>query len=187
MRGRPPARVAGVPLPMERPAPRRRAELDTPTRANESARRVTAPRRSRSPLRALAALAALVLLLGLPRVLIRCEAGGAVHVEFAHAPGACCAHQHGGEAHGHARGDRDGGEDAAPHAPCEHAELAIDLAPAPRDGAAGAVPPPHADGVVAAARPALRDARLVTRPPPATGPPRPDARARLRASTLLLL
>jgi hypothetical protein len=76
----------------------------------------------------LAAFALLVVALGLPRVLVVCDAGsGGHHIEFVHAPGACCR----SEAHWHAApngagdqlaGDQSAGdhESAAPAADCEH-------------------------------------------------------------------
>jgi hypothetical protein len=158
---------------------------------------VKRPRRTHRPphaprvLGALAAIAAVVLLLGLPRLLIRCTTGdGDVRIEFAHAEGTCCAHDHApvdGSATGAATPARGASApSAAPHAPCEHEELGIELAPPARNGV---VPvPPCADGaVVPWAAPAPRAVPRATRAPPATGPPRPDARAHLRASTLLLL
>src|SRR5688572_30839515 len=131
----------------------------------------------------LAALAACVLVLGLPRLLVACtndEAGS--HVEWRHAPGECCAHDH---EHGASRGEDApaGTPCTAPHDTCEHVDFAVELGPLPR-GAQPAAPVP--------ALVAVTPRHVATAPQkrpqfhaPATGPPRRDAPVRLRSTTLL--
>ncbi len=125
---------------------------------------------------------------GLPRLLVVCSAGdGRAHVEWLHAPGACCEHDaaHGG---GPSRDDGvQGDQDALaanPH--CEHLGFASELGAPPKGGtptaaAAAAAWLPPTVAVVAPPTTLRRG------PPQATGPPRPDGRLRLRATTLLLL
>ncbi|MBX3464540.1 MAG: DUF169 domain-containing protein [Planctomycetes bacterium] len=136
-------------------------------------------------MRAVTATALLVLAFGLPRVLVLCtEHDGSASLAFAHAPGSCC---HDATAFVVAAGEPGIGMPCAgAHEACEHSELAVELAPAPRPHAHGAETPPPAGS----APPALPEAparHAAPTRPPATGPPRPDARTALRATTLLLV
>lgn len=135
--------------------------------------------------RSLAAMALLVLLLGLPRILVMCsEEGEAPHLAFAHAPGACCEHDH-------ERGDVAPPDDGTPvlraNPRCEHSELAFECAPAPRPDLAKACPPTTCLGSAAACLVVADNPDDEQRHAPATGPPRPDPRLLLRTTTLLLL
>lgn len=130
-------------------------------------------------------MAMLVLLFGLPRLLVLCsDHASPPHVTFAHAPGACCHHDHGETA---APTPDDGTPAARPHAHCAHHELSIELATAPRSGPA--VTPPTPAVVRGAAEFVLAPRTADERPEraAATGPPRPDPRLRLRTTTRLLL
>ena len=144
--------------------------------------------RSRTLTSWLVALAMAVVLSGLPRLLVVCSNSEANwHVEWVHAEGDCCEHDHASASH------EAPGDPLAPTAPratgnfeCEHLEFAAELST-----------PPHVVKFAAtAALTAWLDAAQFTdsrapsdrrRHPSATGPPRPDDRLRLRATTLLLL
>lgn len=140
--------------------------------------------RSRTLAAWLAALALAIVLSGLPRLLVLCkDSDGRVRVEWVHEPGACCA-----AGDGHVLPSGADGElpllAAAPH--CDHHEFAVDLASPGRGVQASAADAPP---LLAA----LAPQHFPTAVPPrqrhasATGPPRPDERLRLRATTLLLL
>lgn len=135
----------------------------------------------RTPMRLAAVLALWVLVLGLPRLLVLCEHDGASHLEFAHGPGACC-HD---EEIVTAPDDTHDGERALALHTCSHQELAFEVAPAPRTHAPVDQAPPPCLLVVHLVLPP--PAREALPRPPATGPPRPDAHAALRATTQLLL
>ncbi len=140
--------------------------------------------------RTVAALAMLVLLLGLPRWLVSCSGGdvhGPSHIEFAHAPGECCAHGHAHRADvspPHDHGTLITNATANPN--CEHTEFAIELAPVERTPATA---PPLVLGIAGREHASLGTlaAPAVTRLPKATGPPRPHPQLLLRTTTLLLL
>jgi len=132
--------------------------------------------------RRLAALAGLVLALGLPRFFVLCSAGGdELHLEFMHAPGACC------EAAMPALADAptDGSPALAAHEHCDHVSLTIEITPAPRGGDLGN----NASALLAiaplplAAVPAI-GATAFTRPA-ATGPPPWASRLRQQATVRL--
>lgn len=155
--------------------------LDRPRPIAQSPTAVT---RTRTLAAWLAALALAIVLSGLPRLLVLCkDRDGSVHVEWVHEPGACCTT--GG---GHALpSGADGGLPllaAAPH--CEHHEFAVDLASPGRGVQASAADAPP---LLAVLPPQCFPAAVPprTRLASATGPPRPDERLRLRATTLLLL
>jgi hypothetical protein len=136
-----------------------------------------------------AVLALLVLAFGLPRLLVLCSHDdGCSSLTFAHAPGACC-HDH-SIAAATPRADTGSGHDAAlavPHDHCDHSQLAVELAPAPRPDGDAAPGPAPACGLVAIELPPIWPVRAQPPQPPATGPPRVDRRTALRATTLLLL
>ena len=143
---------------------------------------MTSKRRSPSLMRLLAALAACVLVLGLPRLLVACtnDEDGA-HLEWHHAPGDCCAHDHGTRAGGDVGG---GAPCAEALETCEHAHFAVELGPVPRADVAP-LPPPQLVAVLTplpAGATARREGRFHAQ---ATGPPRRDAPVRLRSTTLL--
>jgi hypothetical protein len=135
----------------------------------------------------LVAAAACVLLFGLPRLLVTCSGGeaGARHVEFVHAPGTCCGHDHGPAA-------APRGAPVRPATPgadepgCEHGTFAFELLPPERSHRSADVPPPQLLGWLAAAF-VMPVATAPRRAATATGPPRPDPRLALRETTLLLL
>jgi hypothetical protein len=163
------------------------AALDSPANPTESAARVADRRRFPNFATWLVAAAACVLLFGLPRVLVTCSGGdaGAHHVEFVHAFGTCCDHDHGPAA-------APLGTPTRPTTPvvdepgCEHGSFAFELLPPERSHRGPDVPPPQWLGQFAA--PFVRSAAAPhPRTPPATGPPRPDPRHALRQTTLLLL
>jgi hypothetical protein len=135
--------------------------------------------------RRLAALALLVLALGLPRFFVLCaEDGGARHIEFVHLPGECCA-----------AATPAGAQPAPAPSPapataptggvCDHIELGIDLAPAPRaHDVAAAVAPVYA----AVQAIAVAEASAATCPRSgacATGPPPWRARLQQQATVRL--
>jgi hypothetical protein len=132
--------------------------------------------------RAVAAMAALVLALGLPRLLVLCTNDHGTHVEFAHAPGACCEHDH-----GDAPSPADGGPSLAEHPHCEHTGFAFAVLPAPPPDSHKAPAAMAWLGTIEVPSFALPAHAEVRTRPPATGPPRPDGRCALRATTLLLL
>ncbi|MBL8750024.1 MAG: hypothetical protein JNK78_12745 [Planctomycetes bacterium] len=141
-------------------------------------------RPTNAALPALAVLALLVLAFGLPRLVVLCtHSDGEASLEWAHL-GPCCDHEHGAASDD--QDDHDGHPAVEARSGCEHASLAIDTAPAPRDGANGELPAAHAAFVVHADF-VLPARRPPTRLPPATGPPRPDPRTGLRATSQLLL
>jgi hypothetical protein len=135
--------------------------------------------------RRLAAVAALVLALGLPRFFVLCaEDGGPRQIEFVHLPGECCAF---------AMTVGEQPEPAPAPAPataptggvCDHVELGIDLAPAPRaDDVAAAVAPAYAAVQTLAVLDANADAcpRFSTF---ATGPPPWRSRLQQQATVRL--
>lgn len=137
--------------------------------------------RTNATLSTLAVLALLVLAFGLPRLVVLCtHSDGAASLEWVH-PGSCCDHEHGGTLD-----DHDGDPAVEPHGGCEHRSLAIDTAPAPRPDASDELPAART-GFVVPADFVLPSHRSPARLPPATGPPRPDPRTGLRATSQLLL
>lgn len=146
--------------------------------------------------------AVLVLGLALPRALVWCHHGDhGLRLEFAHAPGTCCDH---GASHGLAaprcdcgaqhhddhddEGDGDRGSGALRDgSACDHAAVHVELLPTPPTRAP-ALPQP---GVLSVSLPppefVIAAPLAAAATPPATGPPRPDPRVALRATTLLLL
>jgi hypothetical protein len=144
---------------------------------------VVSARRALTLARRLAALALLVLALGLPRFFVLCaEDGGPRQIEFVHLPGECCAQPS-------AAGERDARTPAPATAPtggvCDHVELGIDLAPAPRaDDVAAGVAPAYA-AVLALA---VADASAAAHKRPsafATGPPPWRSRLQQQATVRL--
>lgn len=145
--------------------------------------------------------AVLVLGLALPRALVWCHnRDHGLRLEFAHAPGTCCNHDH--EARptpmrctcGFVHADRDADSDrdtgsgvAGDDHGCQHASVCIDLLPAPPTKTPAAPPPTTLLGCLPPPGFAQVPPRSPANPPPATGPPRPDPRLALRATTLLLL
>lgn len=125
----------------------------------------------------------LVVALGLPRFFVLCSAGGdALHLEFAHAPGACC------EPSDERRGDGSttpGGEWTPAPASCEHVELAIELAPAPRGGDVESTTTPTLLAVTPLPLPGAFADAVTNARPPATGPPPWRDRLRQQASVRL--
>ncbi len=152
-------------------------------RADADSRRVLPTRATLVLARRLAALAMLVLALGLPRFFVLCSAGGdSLHVEFVHAPGACCAPDAASELA--AMPTPVGALTPAPES-CDHVEFATDLAPAPRSGDAAAAAPPALLAVLPLPAPAApRESPAATRPP-ATGPPPWRDRLRQQATVRL--
>jgi len=142
-------------------------------------------RRALTLARRLAAVAVLVLALGLPHFFVLCaEDGGPRHIEFVHLPGECCAL---------AMTAGEGPEPAPAPAPataptggvCDHVELGIDLAPAPRaNDVAAAVAPAYA----AVQALAVADASAAAGPRScafATGPPPWRSRLQQQATVRL--
>lgn len=166
------------------PSPRRRraaTPLDS-SRIPADSPRVLPTRSALTLARRLAALAVLVLALGLPRFFVLCSAGGdELHLEFVHAPGACC------DAAMPAPADAptDGSPALAAHEHCEHVGLAIEIALAPRGGELADDAPallaiaPLPRAVI----PAL--AATATARPAATGPPPWSSRLRQQATVRL--
>lgn len=135
-------------------------------------------------LRTHAVLALLVLGLGLPRILVLCEHDdGAATLAFAHASGSCC---HDPTAPGTEHAPDQPGEATRGHEHCDHDDLAVELAPAPRPAAPAVPTAAPTTWCTPQDVPKPAHERAVVRPP-ATGPPRPDPQLRLRATTLLLL
>jgi hypothetical protein len=135
--------------------------------------------------RRLAAVAVLVLALGLPRFFVLCaEDGGPRHIEFVHLPGECCA-----LAMTVGEGPAPAPAPAPATAPtggvCDHVELGIDLAPAPRaNDVAAAVAPAYA----AVQALAVADASAAAGPRScafATGPPPWRSRLQQQATVRL--
>lgn len=133
----------------------------------------------------------------LRHLLVVCDgAHCAGRIEFAHAPAACCAHEHG-------HGDHDAAEHAneptaAPHGgdlPCLEADhggcsdvlLELENGPLPQRPAL----PDHAGNQLAFAIDDVRGAAPPPAPrclrPPPTGPPRPHALLRQRRTDVLLV
>lgn len=139
--------------------------------------------RSLTLVRALAALAACVLALGLPRLLVACTSDSETHLEWRHAPGECCAHEHSFDV-APDRAPASDLPDASSHESCEHVELAVELGPMPRHEAPMA--PPPALLAVLAPQTAATSARCQRQfHAPATGPPRRDAPVCLHTTSLL--
>lgn len=139
--------------------------------------------RPRTLLRTAATLALLVLVLGLPRLLVLCEHEcGHVSLTFAHGPGACCH-----EPAPAAADDGHAGPRTRPDDGCDHTELAVDLAPAPRPATKAVPDTAPTCCLPPAATPSLPALRAPPRRPDPTGPPRTDRRSALRATTLLLV
>lgn len=160
--------------------------LDSPRRRQQSAAPVNERSRSWCVSMALALLAVWVTALGLPRLIVACrDADGQSRLEFVHAPGQCCHGDEGrrGAAHGQPGPGRPA---AAADERCHHTGFGIELAPQPRDAGAAALALPPCVGRAAAAPTMGTSARALLPRPPATGPPRRDTRAALRASSLLL-
>ncbi len=139
--------------------------------------------------RAVAIAALAVLVLGLQRMLVLCTHDGITSLAFAHPVGACCADPD----HPTLRPDTaaPGDQDDQPRQgrfdDCEHSELAVELAPAPRPAADGATDPLPPCGAMPGWLPLPPSAWAAPPRPAATGPPRPDGRTALRATMLLLV
>lgn len=160
--------------------------LDSLRRRQQSAAPVSERSRSFGVATALALLAVWVTALGLPRLIVACRgADGASRLEFVHAPGHCCHDDHG---HRTAANDGTGRDRPAATADehCSHTEFTLELAPQPRDAGTIALAPPPCVGRAAFAPSPGTTTRALPPRPPATGPPRRDTRAALRASSLLL-
>jgi hypothetical protein len=125
---------------------------------------------------------------GLPRLLVVCSGhDGRAQVEWLHAPGACCEHEHGHAVAPSFDQAGTGDEDvltADPH--CEHHEFAAELGAPPKAGQPAAAAAAEA-WLPPATAVAVLPSTLRRGLPQATGPPRPDGLLRLRATTLLLL
>lgn len=166
------------------PSPRRRraaTPLDS-SRSPADSLRVLPNRRALTLACRLAALAVLVLALGLPRFFVLCAHDGeAAHLEFVHAPGACCD----AATQSPADAPADGSPALAAHEHCDHSSLTIEIAPAPRGGELAddastllAIAP-----LPRAVVPAL--AATATARPAATGPPPWASRLRQQATVRL--
>jgi hypothetical protein len=128
---------------------------------------------------------ALLLSPGLERLLVVCTSPHAgSHIELAHANGSCCTHEHERAAEEPAPGLGDRIDADAPR--CVDASLELGKGPLPK-------PVQLEDGGQSALELVLPFAPIGPEPlvaairPPSTGPPRPDPRTALRASTLLLV
>lgn len=130
-----------------------------------------------------------VLGFALPRAMVWCsEPGHGARLEFAHPTDSCCGHGEAGHA-ATAQPQAPAGEGDVSHGDgaCEHQPVRIELLPAPQPHG-GKVPAPQlALGTLTPPRFAPAGTTTALRPPPATGPPRPVPRWRLRETTLLLL
>lgn len=127
--------------------------------------------------------ALLVLTLGLPRLFVICVGpNGAAHVEVVHASGACCAH----DAERSASADVDGDAIDDDHGGCTDVALGLGTAPLPKAVSVDLEHQPHAMAFACDVRDDRPDATVGLRPP-STGPPCPDRRTLLLASTVLLL
>jgi hypothetical protein len=133
-----------------------------------------------SLIRTLAAAAALVLAMGLPRLLVLCEHGGEASLEFAVAGG--CCHEDGAPGRTPFEGPAAGATEC-----CDHASLAVEMAPTPRPGPGAERDVPPLFGEISPDPNHPPPARQVPPHPPSTGPPREDRRTLLRATSLLLL
>lgn len=142
--------------------------------------------------------AVLVLGLALPRALVWCHhAGHGLRLEFAHAPGTCCEHDskraHAappcacGVMHDDERDGDHGSGVVRDGSACDHAAVHIELLPTPPSRTPALPPPGLLSACLQPPHFVLAAPIAVATTPPATGPPRPDPRVALRATTLLLL
>jgi hypothetical protein len=128
-----------------------------------------------------------VLCLGLPRMLVVCTGPHCdARVQFAHAQGGCCDHDHEDAASADPDGDGPEGPCCEDHGHCVDQALGIGVGPLPERVGVDREPPPRAQVATTAPPPGPEVEGTVMRPP-TTGPPRPDPRTALLASTVLLL
>lgn len=131
----------------------------------------------------LAWAALLVLTLGLPRLFVICVGPhGGAHVEVVHASGACCAH----DAERRAPADVDGDAIDDDHRGCTDVALGLGTAPLPKAVSVDLEQQSYAMVFGFDVTDDRPDTTAGLRPP-STGPPRPDRRTLLLASTVLLL